>query len=80
MRLAHVVPVEEMLSDDAPYREMQSMGTELMLVDWPGPVRAVVLYKGERPTLEDLVPIYRKVLASLLDLTEHPPCTGQTVH
>ncbi len=57
---ARIVPQDKMLaqmSDESVYREMQSMGTEVMLVDWPGAIRAIVFYKGERPTLEDLLPI-----------------------
>ncbi len=67
---ARIVPQDEMLaqmSDESVYREMQSMGTEVMLVDWPGPIRAIVFYKGERPTLEDILPILM-------------PCTQQTIH
>jgi len=76
LRRARIVPQDEMLaqmSDESVYREMQSMGTEVMLVDWPGPIRAIVFYKGERPTLEDLLAIYQKVI---LDLTG----SEQTVH
>ncbi len=70
---ARIVPQDEMLaqmSDESVYREMQSMGTEVMLVDWPGAIRAIVFYKGERPTLEDLLPI----------LIRDGPCTQQTIH